>query len=68
MTLTDLERDRLKRIEENNRRMAEALGDMSQYNLLMCAPFARRTSGPHARAPASSILVRPNEPTPLPLG
>jgi hypothetical protein len=33
--LTELEKDRQKRIEQNRKRMAEALGSMDQYALLM---------------------------------
>ena len=33
--LTQLERERLRRIEENRRRMAEMVGPMEQYDALM---------------------------------
>jgi hypothetical protein len=34
MGLTELERDRERRIAENRRRMEAMLGDMAQYDLL----------------------------------
>ncbi|KAI8465532.1 MAG: hypothetical protein J3K34DRAFT_487445 [Monoraphidium minutum] len=53
--LTDLERDRLKRIEENEKRMAALLGSMDQYTLLK--PQQKPAAAKKRAAPAPRRVV-----------